>query len=382
MEIRHNRIADKKFMIISQLEEEVSLFEIEMLEQNTLKQQLVMSLVISDGRAEFWYDITNLLPLESWLKYKKIGGDLFEKMLDEVVLSHLEVSEYLLRTDSLSLNPSLIFVNMETNQHYFCYLPGQKVQLNSSKSTICGFLESLLSIIDFQNKEVVSEIYHMLELLQQTDGSYQSLKSCLQRERDKREKNVHSILIEESEPISQKEKSGMDFINLQKNKLKEGIVSKWKVWTDWSLELKSPLFKKAAGTVRNHKNKNKVEKSNTVILKEEYCERQLPIIDFDQEFGVIGELVYLGEDGYPAIEVGSEKITIGNNEQIADVVIEDVTISKIHALIEYIGGDYFLEDLNSVYGTFINGERLGYLERRKLFSDDVVHFAKAKYRFH
>ena len=68
MEIRHNRIADKKFMIISQLEEEVSLFEIEMLEQNTLKQQLVMSLVISDGRAEFWYDIANLLPHESWLK--------------------------------------------------------------------------------------------------------------------------------------------------------------------------------------------------------------------------------------------------------------------------------------------------------------------------
>ena len=382
MEIRYNRVVDKKFMIVSQLEEEVSLFEIEMLEQNTLRQQLAMSLVISDGRPEFWYDITNLLPLESWLKFKKIGSDLFEKMLDEVVLSHLEVGEYLLKTESLSLDPSLIFVNMETNQHYFCYLPGQKTQPNSSKSTICGFLESLLSIIDFQNKDFVSEIYHMLELLQQTDGSYQSLQNCLQREREKREKHVHSIIIEESEPILQKEKSGKEFLDQQKSKVIEGIMSKWKEWTDWSLELKMPLFKTGTRTILKHKKKNRVNKPNTVILKEETCERPVPIIDFDQEFGVVGELVYLGEDGYPAIEVGSEKITIGNNEQIADVVIEDVTISKIHALIEYIGGDYFLEDLNSVYGTFINGERLGYLERRKLFSEDVVHFAKAKYRFH
>ena len=370
MEIRCNRVADKKFMIISQLEEEVSLFEIEMLEQNTLKQQLQLSFVISDGLPEFWYDITNLLPLESWLKFKKIGNDLFEKMLDELVLSHLEVCEYLLKTESLFLNPSMIFVNMETDQHYFCYLPGQVAQTNASKSSICGFLESLLSIIDFQNKDFVSGIYHMLELLQQTDGSYLSLKYCIQKEKEKKEIQFRSLIIEEQEAVPQKEKSGMDFLEKQKNQILERLLFKWKEWTDWSLELKNPLFKREK------------KKVNTVILKEETCERPMPIIDFDQEFGVVGELVYLGEDGYPAIEVGNEKITIGNNEQIADVVIADSTISKIHALIEYIGGDYFLEDLNSVYGTFINGERLGYLERRKLFSDDVVHFAKAKYRFH
>ncbi len=98
----------------------------------------------------------------------------------------------------------------------------------------------------------------------------------------------------------------------------------------------------------------------------------LPIIDFDQEFGVIGELVYLGEDGYPAIEVGSEKITIGNNEQIADVVIEDVTISKIHALIEYIGGDYFLEDHYKSIIRFYNGDTNSTWELASVYNSGCI----------
>lgn len=64
MEIRYNRIADKKFMILSGLKEDVLLFEIEMMEQNKLKHLLPMSLVISNGLPELWYNITHLLPLE------------------------------------------------------------------------------------------------------------------------------------------------------------------------------------------------------------------------------------------------------------------------------------------------------------------------------
>ena len=112
------------------------------------------------------------------------------------------------------------------------------------------------------------------------------------------------------------------------------------------------------------------------------AKEKLAIREDEQNFGIVGELIYLGEEKRPSIEVVGTKVTIGNNQKLADVVIEESTISKIHALIEYIGGEYFLEDLNSVYGTFLNGERLSFRERRKLFSNDVVHFAKVKYRFH
>lgn len=376
MEIRYNRIADKKFMILSGLKEDVLLFEIEMMEQNKLKHLLPMSLVISNGLPELWYNITHLLPLEQWLRFKKVGAELLNHMLEEVVQSNLEVSEYLLCTQSLSFHASQIFVDMENNQHYFCYLPGQHVSTKGERSSMIGLLESMLSMIDFQNKDLMNRIYHMLELMQQTDGSYLSLQYCLQKEKEKKERQFRPISIEESEPIIDKEKGIKSLMEKEKNKILGELVNQWKKWTDWSLELKAPIFSKKP------KLKTKKGKANPILIEDESMDLTQTIIDFDQEFGVVGELVYLGEDGYPAIEVGNEKITIGNNEQIADVVIADSTISKIHALIEYIGGEYFLEDLNSVYGTFINGERLGYRERRKLFAQDVVHFAQAKYRFH
>ena len=386
MKQRYIRVADKKFMMISQLEEEILLFEIEMLERNSTKRLLPVSMVISDGRAELWYDITNLQPLESWFRFKNITADLLEEMLESVVLAHYEVSEYLLLMDSLVLNSSMIFVNMETNQHFFCYLPGQNVEAFYQKNTISGLLESMLTMIDFQNKELVSSIYHMLETMQQTDGSYQSLQQCLLKEKEKKTKNLPPVCIEESQPAQRKEGKVREIMVRKRDQIIEDLSNKWKEWTDWSIVFQNPLFNKKkklwsiGSRERNH------GKPSAILFDEENHEMDLqkPVnsMDLDQEYGVVGELVYLGELGYPPIEVGNEKITIGNNDKIADVVIADATISKIHALIEYIGGEYFLEDLNSVYGTFLNGERLEYRERRKLLSEDVVHFAKAKYRFH
>ena len=162
---------------------------------------------------------------------------------------------------------------------------------------------------------------------------------------------------------------------------KEYAKKKWNIWSDFSIHRKAPLWENKSEKKKksNHTNQVTYEigKVEVPVAKE-----KLAIREDEQNFGIVGELIYLGEEKRPSIEVVGTKVTIGNNQKLADVVIEESTISKIHALIEYIGGEYFLEDLNSVYGTFLNGERLSFRERRKLFSNDVVHFAKVKYRFH
>ena len=65
-----------------------------------------------------------------------------------------------------------------------------------------------------------------------------------QYEKEKKEIQFRSLIIEEQEAVPQKEKSGMDFLEKQKNKILERLLFKWKEWTDWSLELKNPLLKK------------------------------------------------------------------------------------------------------------------------------------------
>lgn len=369
MEIEYLRVTDKHFMLIKNCNEDFPLYEVEMFAHNKMKWLLPYSLVVADGKIEFWYDITGLQSLEMWFHLQQINVDQLVNLLESVIASFGESWEYLLQEESILIRPSLVFTDPETNKHWFCYLPG-----NSIKATLPlkEFMEALLTMIDYQNKETVAYLYHLYELFQHTDGSFLKLKSAMDIIAKEREKaHILPELMIEKAAQADKIPSNIFLEKIQKLvKLsveagREFVKKKWKVWSDFSIQRQPPLWK------------GKVEKLDNATVKE-----KLLIMDEEQSFGVVGELIYLGEEKRPPIEVGVAKITIGNNEKLADVVIEESTISKIHALIEYIGGEYFLEDLNSVYGTFLNGERLLYRERRKLFSNDVVHFAKVKYRFH
>jgi FHA domain len=75
-----------------------------------------------------------------------------------------------------------------------------------------------------------------------------------------------------------------------------------------------------------------------------------------------------GSDGWLVVEAGGglEKgerfdlfggVSIGRSPQ-ADIRIEDRFASQIHSRIYARGGNYYVEDMNSTNGTFLNSERL------------------------
>ena len=94
----------------------------------------------------------------------------------------------------------------------------------------------------------------------------------------------------------------------------------------------------------------------------------------------LGILTYQG-NGVMAdihLEAGISRIGYGDSVEIQ---IEKETVSQLHARIEKEGESYYIEDLNSTNGTYVNDEPLVYKERRKLNSNDIVCFADVRYRF-
>ena len=65
----------------------------------------------------------------------------------------------------------------------------------------------------------------------------------------------------------------------------------------------------------------------------------------------------------------------------ADAVIGKDTISHFHAVINRENQEFYLEDLNSTNGTFVNNEVLAYKQKKQLKSNDIIRFADVKYRF-
>lgn len=74
------------------------------------------------------------------------------------------------------------------------------------------------------------------------------------------------------------------------------------------------------------------------------------------------------------VALAKERTTVGRRPY-NDIVIDNLAISGEHAALHMIGGDVYLEDLNSTNGTYINGHAI----RRQLLDDqDVIEIGKYK----
>jgi hypothetical protein len=97
----------------------------------------------------------------------------------------------------------------------------------------------------------------------------------------------------------------------------------------------------------------------------------------------VAVLAWLDEAGEIAdqIELTAADVTLGREPDEVDVVIEDPSISRLHARIRRNqAGEHWLFDEGSIMGTYLNYERLG-LAPRQLQHGDVVQLGRVTLRF-
>ena len=75
--------------------------------------------------------------------------------------------------------------------------------------------------------------------------------------------------------------------------------------------------------------------------------------------------------------LGGERMTIGRRPD-SDVFLDDVTVSRDHALLVRRGEDYYLDDLGSLNGTYVNRRRI---ESHQLADGDEIQIGKYKLSF-
>lgn len=85
----------------------------------------------------------------------------------------------------------------------------------------------------------------------------------------------------------------------------------------------------------------------------------------------------------PLVMRGNDPLLVGRDEGVANLVIKDDFISRTHAAIVQEDGQYFLQDLNSKNGTYLNGERLepGEKSAQPLQDGDCIGFNIVEFQF-
>ena len=104
---------------------------------------------------------------------------------------------------------------------------------------------------------------------------------------------------------------------------------------------------------------------------------------FFRRFFKEGDALRRAQDGeldsdFVVLPLDSESHSVGRHPQCGVVFGWDPAVSRSHAELARVGGDWYVEDLDSENGTFVNGSRVG---RRRLGDGDQIRIGDTVFVF-
>ncbi len=103
----------------------------------------------------------------------------------------------------------------------------------------------------------------------------------------------------------------------------------------------------------------------------------------EEEYGSgrkVLRLYGLGDARKYHIHLDELPLTVGSMREFADTALDDSTVSRLHVRFFEEGGEVCMTDLNSLYGTCLNGERLEPNETVKILPQDEIRIGRLEFR--
>lgn len=332
-----------------------------------------------NGYGQYWYNISGKQSLDTYCKVRNIGIDFIERMIISIC-NQIEILEWnLIDTNSLMLDPELVFVTNQNGEIIFTIYPGEHTSLTLEFQQL---MEYLLTKIDHSDTQAVQAAYAIYEKTLDDTYSIVDIRDIIV---SKKEENVDPVKMHEK---TQQERLKIDTAEAKasKEKKKEKIIFKLdnvRNKDSWISKIIDSILK----YIDECKNKKEYESNWITPEIEDYNEEPDIVIQNNPTVCLSnykakprGMLLYDGLEELENISLTGNTIRLGKGVE-ADVLIDKATISKFHAKIEKTEADFYIEDLNSTNGTMVNGEALSYKERRKLEINDIVQLADVQYKF-
>lgn len=117
-----------------------------------------------------------------------------------------------------------------------------------------------------------------------------------------------------------------------------------------------------------------------VETEEKMCEENEygKTVFFEAE-NVENKLYGIGKNNRRKIEVNKFPFIVGKKLGVVDEIIDDASISRMHARFEKEGETIFIEDLNSTNGTYKNGMMLTPHQKIEVFPEDEIWFGRLQF---
>lgn len=346
-----------------------------MIQNNTIEGFIEFEYYCIDDKMCLCYPYQNSQSLYEYLSKKKANYSFYQMLFDNIVKIMESGASFLLPMQGYLLDPQMIFMDHLNKKVRLCYLPGRKAKIDQE---MVRLVELLLEKADHHSEGGVRFIYGLYDMLV-TEGfcverirqyleeftienSREEKQDTAKKESDDMPKDTKpkeyardNKMYHEKETVGvdqqQKEckRSGIEYHNLnEKNKKQELYSSK-----DIQFQLKYvPSYK------RN-------KKSSFPLFKKV---KKKSLVDF-----------FISACRLDRFESRLDEICIGRDPK-CDCSIAWERISMQHAHIGLEKGQFYVMDMDSAYGTYINGQKISAFVKTICNTGDILTFADISYQ--
>lgn len=360
---------------------------------------LSCSLRYINGQAYLYYDISSRQNIAQLYANRHITRGWMKDFLWSLKRIQQELERFLLDMRNVVWYPQQIFQDLESNEFFFLYVPYYKGEAGFIK-----LVEFWVEHIDYDDEALVDYVYRMYEQVERIGENYLCAKIhedavCLEKDGAEEPEaedmgNFSGEAVEgpqhEPSDISAGEITALSIEKEQKSLRFQNLPKDQKTLKDQSLP-QNPLKEEKRGGIlgifEGKRNKNKKSREDyRQSMQQKMTSYAAEETSYEEEYG---RTIFVEEreeepqvhrlytpEGRVLASIERPILSIGKKKGEVDVVLEDASVSRIHARITIEKEAFYLEDLNSTNGTFKNGLRLQPYEKRKLEEEDEIRCGK------
>ena len=402
MEVSYKRTYKESYLIITGTLGSYQ-YEEMMLKENELKTLLTFYTMDVNGKTQFWYDISSKQSIKDYLEQNPISFELLIRIFAAIMVAFEEVAKYLLRTEHILLSAETIYVSRQEGQEvYLCYYPGDQ----DGKCGLSDFMNHIIGVLDYADDDLTRLCYSLYEMTldehttigdlyeyiqenlpedyiqtpNSSGGNSKENNCVLQKEEhiyaegDEHIDSVENVAtyddMEEpaEEEVAQREFDfGGNVLEEIFNRIRSKGQEIYDMIMSWQKDKKD----------RTEDNK---PLENDLIIEPEPVECEPTVFLGAKSNKVYGSLRYIGNEKESDYIIDSNIFRIGTHGA-NDACLNSQTVSRHHAKINEIDNHFYIQDLNSTNGTFLNDIMLNYSQSYELNPGDRITFADVPYIF-
>lgn len=402
MEVSYKRTYKESYLIITGTLGSYQ-YEEMMLKENELKTLLTFYTMDVNGKTQFWYDISSKQSIKDYLEQNPISFELLIRIFAAIMVAFEEVAKYLLRTEHILLSAETIYVSRQEGQEvYLCYYPGDQ----DGKCGLSDFMNHIIGVLDYADDDLTRLCYSLYEMTLDEHTTIGDLYEYIQENlpedyiqasnMPRGNSTGNNCALQKEEHIYAEGDEHIDFAENvatyddMEEPVDEEVAQRefdfgGNVLEEIFNRIRSKgleIYDMIMSWQKDKKDRTEDNKplENDLIIEPEPVECEPTVFLGAKSNKVYGSLRYIGNEKESDYIIDSNIFRIGTHGA-NDACLNSQTVSRHHAKINEIDNHFYIQDLNSTNGTFLNDIMLNYSQSYELNPGDRITFADVPYIF-